>query len=159
MTSPICSFTGRYEFLSNFYYSPIFLDVGVVDLREFATVEHYFQASKAVDPLEFEQIRRASTPGEAKRLGKFCTLRKDWEKVKLEIMSYALTAKFQQHPDLREQLLGTGAALLVEGNTWGDRYWGSCKGKGENHLGRLLMCVRKEMSNMHEYGGPRVKKV
>jgi predicted NAD-dependent protein-ADP-ribosyltransferase YbiA (DUF1768 family) len=30
----------------------------------------------------------------------------------------------------------------VEGNSWGDTYWGVCKGKGQNKLGHILMQVR-----------------
>ena len=46
---------------------------------------------------------------------------------------------------LKRQLLETGAAELIEGNYWGDRYWGVCKGVGDNWLGKLLMTVRKEI--------------
>ena len=45
--------------------------------------------------------------------------------------------KFLQHPHLIEMLLQTGDEELVEGNKWGDRFWGVCKGKGENHLGKI----------------------
>jgi predicted NAD-dependent protein-ADP-ribosyltransferase YbiA (DUF1768 family) len=31
---------------------------------------------------------------------------------------------------------------LIEGNWWGDTYWGVCNGVGENHLGKLLMKIR-----------------
>jgi predicted NAD-dependent protein-ADP-ribosyltransferase YbiA (DUF1768 family) len=34
---------------------------------------------------------------------------------------------------------------LIEENTWGDTFWGICKGQGENHLGRLLMQIRDEL--------------
>jgi predicted NAD-dependent protein-ADP-ribosyltransferase YbiA (DUF1768 family) len=49
------------------------------------------------------------------------------------------------HPELRRLLLATGDAELVEGNTWGDRFWGVCAGRGQNHLGRLLMAIRAEI--------------
>jgi predicted NAD-dependent protein-ADP-ribosyltransferase YbiA (DUF1768 family) len=34
---------------------------------------------------------------------------------------------------------------LIEGNTWGDKFWGQVKGEGANYLGRLLMKVREEL--------------
>ena len=34
---------------------------------------------------------------------------------------------------------------IVEGNTWGDVFWGVCNGIGENHLGNILMDVRDEI--------------
>ena len=45
-------------------------------------------------------------------------------------------------PSLREKLLATGDAYLEEGNNWGDTIWGTVNGRGQNHLGRLLMEVR-----------------
>ncbi len=52
--------------------------------------------------------------------------------------------KFQRF-DLQEKLLVTGNAYLEEGNTWGDRIWGTVNGEGENRLGKILMQVRQEI--------------
>lgn len=49
-----------------------------------------------------------------------------------------------QWPNLQEKLLATGDAYLEEGNTWGDRIWGTVDGQGENRLGQILMQVREE---------------
>lgn len=46
---------------------------------------------------------------------------------------------------LRRFLVETYPSDLVEGNTWGDTFWGVCRGVGENHLGWILMLVRDEM--------------
>ncbi|MCH7737275.1 MAG: NADAR family protein [Chloroflexi bacterium] len=54
-----------------------------------------------------------------------------------------LRDKFRD-PVLRQMLLDTGDLELVEGNNWGDRFWGRVSGVGDNHLGRLLMQVRGE---------------
>ena len=54
-----------------------------------------------------------------------------------------LRAKFRS-PLLRGWLRETGAEELVEGNYWGDTFWGVCRGEGENKLGKLLMQVRSE---------------
>ena len=136
----INQFAGEYAFLSNFYPSPIaYKDNKIV----YPTVEHYFQAMKTFQSDEHETIRTAATPGEAKRLGRRCTLREDWDNIKYEVMYRALKMKFKD-PDLRAKLLATGDEFLVEGNTWGDRYWGVCEGRGLNKLGQLLMIVREE---------------
>jgi ribA/ribD-fused uncharacterized protein len=71
--------------------------------------------------------------------------RPDWEDVKVGIMWQLLTDKFIRHENLRRQLLATGDEELVEGNTWGDRFWGVCDGEGRNMLGVLLMRVRSAM--------------
>ncbi len=47
--------------------------------------------------------------------------------------------------DLAQRLLATGDAELVEGNNWGDRFWGICRGEGRNELGKILMKVRDEL--------------
>jgi len=62
-------------------------------------------------------------------------------------METLLREKFSKDPELRAKLLNTGTSKLVEGNTWGDRFWGVCRGQGENNLGRLLMKVREELRN------------
>jgi predicted NAD-dependent protein-ADP-ribosyltransferase YbiA (DUF1768 family) len=54
--------------------------------------------------------------------------------------------KFTTHPDLCERLLTTGDAELIEGNSWNDTFWGVCRGKGRNELGKVLMKVRSELA-------------
>jgi predicted NAD-dependent protein-ADP-ribosyltransferase YbiA (DUF1768 family) len=55
--------------------------------------------------------------------------------------------KFTRNQDLKEQLIATGNEELVEGNTWGDIYWGVSRGRGKNMLGKILMRVREELRN------------
>jgi ribA/ribD-fused uncharacterized protein len=65
--------------------------------------------------------------------------------VKVSVMREALVAKFEQHPELRELLLATGEAKLVE-HTERDDYWGADgDGSGRNMLGQLLMEVRRRL--------------
>ena len=81
----------------------------------------------------------------AKKVGRKVTIRKDWEKVKKDIMYDIVSAKFNQHPDLAKRLIATGDKQLVEGNTWYDTYWGVFNGRGKNVLGKILMDVREEL--------------
>lgn len=139
MGNVIDSFSGDHSFLSNFYPSSVFA-YG----ETYATVEHAFQATKTRDPKEREWIRSALTPGVAKRRGRKVTMRDDWETFRLEAMEGLLRRKFT-HPHLRKMLVDTGDAWIIEGNHWGDRFWGVCGGEGENHLGKLLMKIRAEI--------------
>lgn len=132
----INSFSGGYRFLSNFFFSPVVLD----DI-EYRTVEHAYQAAKTHDLAMRTRICLADTPGEAKRLGRKVVLRPEWETVKLDVMYWLVQQKFS-NPALKRLLLATGEAELIEGNSWGDTFWGVSKGVGENHLGRILMRVR-----------------
>lgn len=134
----IDDFRYEYEFLSNFYPSIV-----TWEGQEYKTVEHAYQAAKTTNQDEVDKVRLAPTPGIAKRVGQNVTLRPDWEKIKFGVMLNLVRQKFQdQH--LQEKLLSTGQQRLIEGNWWGDQYWGVCKGKGENRLGIILMQVRQE---------------
>ena len=135
----IDKFRGKYWFLSNFYESPI-EDENIT----YPTVEHYFQAQKTLNREEKLKIAKATKPAKAKKIGRQVNLRKDWEDIKLQVMEKALRLKFQ-NPDLRKKLIATGDEELIEGNPWGDRYWGVCNGSGKNKLGKLLMKIRKEL--------------
>ena len=108
------------------------------------TSEHYFQGQKFQDAGHREEVRKAKTPMIAARLGRDRKkkLRRDWESIKDNVMRDAVMAKFTQHDDLRELLLATGDAKLVE-QTENDDYWGDGgDGSGKNMLGRILMEVR-----------------
>ena len=131
-------FTGKRAFLSNFHLSP----TSRHDLL-YPSIEHAFQAAKTFDSEEHEAIRFAPSAREAKKLGRKCSLREDWQDVRLELMQELIKAKFEINPDLSQRLLETGVGELVEGNNWNDTFWGVCKGEGLNHLGRVLMEVRE----------------
>jgi len=138
VTRPIESFTGSYRFLSNFYPSRVQWGP-----RFFPTVEHAYQAAKCVSWQDAETILGILTPGQAKRYGLSVSLRSDWGHVKLDVMRVLLARKFETI-ELAKQLLETGDAQLVEGNNWGDEFWGfnTLTGRGLNHLGNLLMAIR-----------------
>lgn len=135
----IDTFDGKYQFLSNFYDSPILYFDGLT----YPTVEHCFQAQKTLDLSARYDIVLLDTPGKAKRAGRQVALRSDWEDIKLSIMERCLRLKFSD-PELAQMLLDTGDEELVEGNWWHDTYWGVCQGEGENNLGKLLMKIRDE---------------
>jgi hypothetical protein len=135
-TRIIGPFRGELRWLSNFFPAPVTLD-GMT----FPTVEHAYQAAKTLHEAEREMIRDLPTPGRAKRASRHLTLRPDWQEVKLAVMEDLLRQKFAD-AQLRRLLLDTSPHLIVELNRWGDVFWGVCKGRGENHLGRILMRLR-----------------
>lgn len=146
----INSFTGRFAFLSNFYPCKI-VHQGIT----YPSTEHYYVAMKVNDDQVIngkfypkadvrEMISKISNPGYVKKFGRTLKLRKDWDDVKLKVMEWCLREKFKDSV-LQEMLIRTGNEELVEENTWGDTYWGVCRGKGNNHLGKLLMKIRSEI--------------
>jgi ribA/ribD-fused uncharacterized protein len=135
---PIECFDGEYRFLSNFHPAPVF---------GYPTAEHAYQAGKTLDPAEQLKIRDAPTATAAKRLGRTVTLRPEWndEKFRVNAMYTIVREKFFSHPELGQQLLATGDEELIEGNWWGDQFWGVSRGAGKNWLGKILMRVRDEL--------------
>lgn len=151
----ISDFGGEYAFLSNFWVEPF--DCGG---RIVPSAEHAYQAQKASkgDKAVKDLILAASHPdgsphpGHAKRLGRRVRLRPEWDDVKVGIMRRILAFKFAPKTELAEKLIATFPAHLVEGNTWGDTFWGCVREPpvhgtwiGANHLGLLLMEIRDEL--------------
>ncbi|RXZ61565.1 NADAR family protein [Candidatus Borkfalkia ceftriaxoniphila] len=135
----IKEFRGKYFFLSNFYNTKIeYFDM------VFENNEAAFQSMKC--PERMEEFTKLSA-AEAKRLGRRVPLCDDWEESKETIMYEICLAKFTQHKDLGDQLLATGDAELIEGNTWYDTEWGVCNGIGKNKLGKILMRIREILKN------------
>lgn len=123
-----------------------------LDEEFWPTTEHYFQAQKFVGTEHKQIVHDAKTPGDAARLGRDRErpLRADWESVKDDAMRRAVKAKFEQHEEIREILLNTGDAELVE-NTTDDHYWGiGSRGDGKNMLGIILMEVRAQLREKTE---------
>lgn len=141
MSSVIDTFDGPYVFLSNFYPCPV-----VFDGLTYPTSEHAYQAAKSTDrDYQLRICYSAATPAKAKRLGRKAVLRPNWEAVKCRAMYYILEQKFKPGTELAQRLLSTDGHELVEGNWWGDVYWGKCRGIGENNLGKLLMRLRDQL--------------
>ena len=132
----IATFTGKNEFLSNFWPCKVQYQ-GIV----YPSVEHGFQACKSLSRRDRIRISKLKTATAAKRAGRRLKLRSDWERVKKVIMYNFLRQKFKD-PELRDKLIATRDAKLIEGNWWGDSYWGVYGGKGKNKLGKLLMKIR-----------------
>jgi ribA/ribD-fused uncharacterized protein len=148
MKDVISDFRGEYFFLSNYYTAP-FGWRGI----EFQSAEQAFAYAKTAYTVQMKQesfgraILAAKTPGEAKKLGREVPMLNvdEWDKNKVYYMREIIHAKFHWVPGLAGRLINTDSAMLVEGNTWGDKYWGRCldtatgKMVGLNKLGVLLM--------------------
>ena len=154
--SAITRFEGQWVWLSNF---------ARVDIRyggiAYKTVEHAYQAQKTMLAKERVAISQMYLASSARHAGRTVKLRKDWEEVKLEVMTEILELKYGV-AEYRELLLATGERELVEGNNWHDRFYGmcdcgrrrpnqsydpkpGCEQGGQNWLGRLTMAIREEL--------------
>ncbi len=147
----IKDFRGEYSFLSNFYSCSI--TYGGIN---YPSTEHAYQAAKSLDFNVRLKISKLDSPAKSKQVGQNIEIRKDWDSVKNVIMYEVCKLKFNI-PYFKLQLLSTGGAFLEEGNTWHDNYWGVCycgncpmhkrqPKENQNHLGKILMKIRDELS-------------
>lgn len=137
----INDFRNKYFFLSNFYMAPVTFE-GIT----YTNSEAAFQAQKCIDA-EDRKAFSTMSPSEAKRAGRHVKLRPDWETIKVDIMTKIVESKFTQNVNLGLKLLETQDSYLEEGNTWGDRIWGTVNGNGQNLLGKILMQTRTKLKN------------
>ncbi len=133
-----------YGCFSNFSPHPI-----EIQGENWQTVEHYYQAQKFIgsDAASSLIIKAAPTPEQAAALGRDCRrqLRSNWEQLKTKVMRKAVLQKFLTHQEIQVILLSTADVLIVEDSP-NDYYWGCGEAKtGDNHLGKILMSVRKEI--------------
>lgn len=131
-------FSGEYRWISNFYPCEVYLD-----RIKYPSVEHAYQAAKTTGD---RSLFLDCTAAEAKARGQSIPLRADWDEIKIDIMKMLVWQKFYcQSNKLGERLLETGNSVIIEGNDWGDTFWGVCDGVGENNLGRILSEVRNSV--------------
>lgn len=144
----INEFKGTYWFLSNFYPAQVTYE-GLL----YPTLEHAYQAAKTDDIEQRLSFKKPGvTAGIAKNMGRALPLPDDWDERKDNVMLLLLYSKFS-NPELKRKLLDTGYEELVEGNWWGDKYWGVSNGEGQNKLGKMLMHVRHDLGRQN--GIPR----
>lgn len=135
-----------YGVFSNLYRRPI-----VFEGRVYSTAEHAYQAGKVSKEAVREWILSAPSPALVAMAahGLYTwDIVPNWAQIKFYRMRAVLRAKFTQHEDLRELLLSTGDARLVEVgrvNNAVNRTWGEVNGKGQNMLGVMLMELRVEL--------------
>jgi hypothetical protein len=136
-----------YGAFSNLFRRPIDFEGAT-----FATAEHAYQAGKARKPEVRDWLMAAPSPSllamAAHGLYQW-DIAPSWSRIKFDRMRAVLHTKFTQHDDLREMLLSTGSARLVECATVDNavnRLWGEVNGVGKNMLGILLMELRMQLS-------------
>ena len=147
-----------------------------LDDQEFKSAEHaylWYYCTEVNEPEIAEQVFRAETAAEAKRLSRNLPYGKDfslWNEKKLSIMKRILEAKAKCSPLFCKTLMNTRDKLIVEATN--DRFYGAglsphlCNTTkpqcypGENHLGRLLMELRDQLKDggerrSHDVTSPR----
>jgi ribA/ribD-fused uncharacterized protein len=150
VTEDIKGFTGDYRWLSNFWPSDVLFE-GIT----FPSTEHAYVYAKLTEEDKTNlstgdglQQLLAQSAGQMKRFGKAVQLRKNFDDIKIAVMTEITAAKYSTaNPDLVEKLLATGNAYIEETNSWEDTFWGvSMEGVGLNNLGKIIM-TRRDVLN------------
>lgn len=141
---------------SNFEFCEIKLEG-----KTFTSSEQAFMYYKALTFNAKEiakQILKASTPAEAKKMGRKILAYDDekWDKVRYQIMLKVCRAKYSQNEKLKQKLLSYVGLTFVEASPM-DKIWGIGLGqddlraldvsqwKGQNLLGKVLNEVQAEL--------------
>lgn len=146
MSKVIDCFKGVWGVFSNPYPTAVLYE----DIL-FPSSEHAYIAGKSTD-MDFRRSLVDLPWQEAKRRGRATKLRAGWEAgLKLKVMEEVNLIKYTTNQFCYDKLMSTRGYELIEGNWWGDRYWGVCDGVGENHLGRILMKIRHQLDAGDNY--------
>lgn len=121
----------------------------VFEDREYPTATHLFEAMKFMPdhPELAEAIRLTKDPIDAYFLSadSASLARADWYETWRDELLKIVKLKFEQHPNLRHDLMQTGHRELIYTDAM-DTYWGvGPDRRGDNELGQLLMQVREMM--------------
>lgn len=141
----ISEFQGEYRWLSNFFEAP-----AIWNGYAFHTAENAYQCAKNGSGVSIAEMRGWDllNPAAAKRKGRLVACARGWKNDRIGVMHGILLRKFT-HPTngMRRKLIDTDDTYLMEGNRWGDTFWGVdlATGAGFNFLGSLLMQVREEI--------------
>lgn len=121
-------------------------EVEVPNVGTFPSSEAAWQACKDPDNEEYVQAQlRSQTPGMSKFIGRRCTLRSDWNEVKRDKLKEILLLKFEQHPEIKQNLINTGFRPLIECKfVNSENVINDTDINGSNMLGELLTQIRNE---------------
>ncbi|MFD0538250.1 NADAR family protein [Actinomadura luteofluorescens] len=110
----------------------------------YPSVTHAYWALSAEDPEVRERIRASERPYDAQKIAEEASRVQGWPQARTAVMAGLMRAKYAQHPELAEILLGTGDAPIGYGGIDSD-HWITRGDRGRNWVGRLLELVRSDI--------------
>eukprot|EP00434_Breviolum_minutum_P009104 symbB.v1.2.008019.t1/scaffold498.1/size458234/11 len=141
----IDAFEGIFQFLSLEIPCHVFFN-GVMHY----SAKHALLAAQFPDATDHLQAPGSSDLSVALKLVEGEAEVKDWSQVRLKAMEKIQRDKFQRSEEYKKKLKETGDRDLVWENDE-DTFWGATKGRGQNHLGRILMDVRNSIQEETDF--------
>lgn len=145
------------EWIKNWFSNMERMEPLVYQGVTYNTAENFYQAMKLPkDRIDLRLEIAVLPPHKAKtaiRDKKRFPWREDWNKEEaLKVMEYVLRHKFKVGTEWADKLLATGTEEIIEWNNWNDDFWGKDIDNklGSNHLGRILMKIREDLSNVNK---------
>jgi predicted NAD-dependent protein-ADP-ribosyltransferase YbiA (DUF1768 family) len=112
--------------------------------RHYPSVHHAFWALSVADPGRRQDVLAVENPFRARDAAQALPPTPRWPAVQVAVMADLLRAKFAQHADLADLLVGTGDGRITYVQP-DSPFWGAYRTEGRNWLGRLLELVRAEL--------------
>lgn len=140
MAKEIKGFTGEYEFLSNAY--PCTVEYKGL---KYTNAEAAFQASRCFDENAKKKFTKLSASKAREKGRKVTSIDPAFVVYEVDIMYDVLSHKFKQNEDLKNKLLATGDAKLINESVFRDTLYGVHDGVGDNMLGNLLEELRDDL--------------
>jgi ribA/ribD-fused uncharacterized protein len=135
------------------YFSPYTAHAIELNGIVYPTVEHAYQCQRYLDSKIISEIVAARSPVKAWEISskykhlQIPEFRKNEHK--LMIMKKLMQLKLEQHEEVKKALLDTADLQIVKHIVTyppGDGFWDDgVDGKGENHIGKIWMCIRNEL--------------
>lgn len=141
---PLYVYKNYSKYFSAFFSNDAELEVIIPGLGLFPTANAAFHAFK--DPNNDKYVGQLESYIDNKEINNIidsCSPRNDWDDVKDSIMLHVLKHKFEQHKNIRQNLLQTGLRPFIILSD--DMYWGKNNTSGRNILGKLLGKLREDL--------------
>jgi ribA/ribD-fused uncharacterized protein len=114
----------------------------IPNIGKFPTSEAAFQAFKNIKNKNYVKTQQqAISPTISKSLGSKVQVDDKWNETSYKIMFNILRYKFNQHEDIKENLINTGLSSIIFSSKT-DLFWGANEDTGMNMLGKQLVKLR-----------------
>ena len=121
----------------------------IVGDKTYCSSENYFQCQKATNDKDFEMLNKSGPGVMVWSNSRKIRLRKDWDKIRVDMMYEANYEKFVQNDELKKVLIDTKGDIAITDSSTFWNYWN----------GRILMRIRAELRKNGEEDDIMIEKI